>query len=157
VARLVVCNPRKNALLKQGNKSDRIDARKLAELLRGNSVLRSAEDRAREPHYDNTQLRSASRIASPLGYRSNVPTERVARSASYRCLCTNCARFLSEIERAGGPAPLCSRPGVRAADPQIRTFASRLNIDFEEIVLGFEVWGGAWPGPRATTNEFVRS
>jgi Transposase len=30
----VVCNPRKNALLKDGNKSDRIDARKLAELLR---------------------------------------------------------------------------------------------------------------------------
>jgi transposase len=36
VAELVVCNPRKNALLKAGNKSDRIDARKLAELLRGN-------------------------------------------------------------------------------------------------------------------------
>jgi len=35
VANLVVCNPRKNALLKEGNKSDRIDARKLAELLRG--------------------------------------------------------------------------------------------------------------------------
>jgi transposase len=35
VARLVVCNPRKNALLKSGNKSDAIDARKLAELLRG--------------------------------------------------------------------------------------------------------------------------
>jgi transposase len=33
VAKLVVCNPRKNALLKDGNKSDRIDARKLAELL----------------------------------------------------------------------------------------------------------------------------
>ena len=33
VARLVVCNPRKNALLKDGNKSDRIDAHKLAELL----------------------------------------------------------------------------------------------------------------------------
>jgi transposase len=33
VARLVVCNPRKNALLKDGNKSDRIDARKLADLL----------------------------------------------------------------------------------------------------------------------------
>src|SRR5208282_5242070 len=30
VARLVVCNPRKNALLKAGNKSDQIDARKLA-------------------------------------------------------------------------------------------------------------------------------
>ena len=36
VAQVVVCNPRKNALLKEGNKSDRIDARKLAELLRGN-------------------------------------------------------------------------------------------------------------------------
>jgi hypothetical protein len=38
VANLVVCNPRKNALLKQGNKSDRIDARKLADLLRGNHL-----------------------------------------------------------------------------------------------------------------------
>src|ERR1035441_8040765 len=34
VAKVVVCNPRKNALLKAGNKSDQIDARKLAELLR---------------------------------------------------------------------------------------------------------------------------
>src|SRR5690349_17681077 len=34
VGKVVVCNPRKNALLKKGNKSDRIDARKLAELLR---------------------------------------------------------------------------------------------------------------------------
>ena len=38
VAKLLVCNPRKNALLKVGNKSDRIDARKLAELLRGNHL-----------------------------------------------------------------------------------------------------------------------
>jgi transposase len=34
VAKMVVCNPRKNALLKSGSKSDAIDARKLAELLR---------------------------------------------------------------------------------------------------------------------------
>jgi transposase len=34
-AEVLVCNPRKNALLKSGNKSDQIDARKLAELLRG--------------------------------------------------------------------------------------------------------------------------
>ena len=34
VAKLVVCDPRKNALLKAGNKNDRIDARKLADLLR---------------------------------------------------------------------------------------------------------------------------
>ena len=34
VEKLVVCNPRKNALMKSGSKSDAIDARKLAELLR---------------------------------------------------------------------------------------------------------------------------
>jgi transposase len=38
VAKLVVCNPRKNALLKSGSKSDAIDARKLAELLRAGMV-----------------------------------------------------------------------------------------------------------------------
>jgi len=38
VTKLVVCNPRRNALLKEGNKSDRIDAQKLAELLRGNQL-----------------------------------------------------------------------------------------------------------------------
>jgi transposase len=36
VTKVLVCDPRKNALLKAGNKSDRIDARKLAELLRSN-------------------------------------------------------------------------------------------------------------------------
>src|SRR5215471_14501981 len=34
VQEVVVCNPRRNALLKEGSKSDRVDARKLAELLR---------------------------------------------------------------------------------------------------------------------------
>ena len=38
VTELVVCNPRRNAYLKEGSKSDRIDARKLAELLRSNMV-----------------------------------------------------------------------------------------------------------------------
>jgi transposase len=35
VTELVVCDPRKNALMKEGNKSDEIDARTLADLLRG--------------------------------------------------------------------------------------------------------------------------
>jgi hypothetical protein len=35
VTGLAVCDPRKNALLKEGNKSDKIDARKLADLQRG--------------------------------------------------------------------------------------------------------------------------
>ncbi len=34
VEEIVVCNPRRNALLKEGRKSDKVDARKLAELLR---------------------------------------------------------------------------------------------------------------------------
>src|ERR1019366_4862663 len=34
VTEVLVCDPRKNALLKAGNKNDRIDARKLADLLR---------------------------------------------------------------------------------------------------------------------------
>ena len=38
VTELIVCNPRRNALLKEGSKSDRIDARKLAELLRSNML-----------------------------------------------------------------------------------------------------------------------
>ena len=31
---VLVCDPRRNALLKEGTKSDKVDARKLAELLR---------------------------------------------------------------------------------------------------------------------------
>jgi len=38
VSRLVVCDPRKNALMRDGNQNDRADARKLAELLRTNPV-----------------------------------------------------------------------------------------------------------------------
>ena len=38
VTRLVVCDPRRNALLQQGNQNDRVDARKLAELLQNNQL-----------------------------------------------------------------------------------------------------------------------
>jgi transposase len=38
VTRIVVCDSRRNALLKEGSANDRIDARKLAELLRLNSL-----------------------------------------------------------------------------------------------------------------------
>jgi hypothetical protein len=38
VEELVVRSPRKKALLKDGNRSDRIDARQLAELLRGSQL-----------------------------------------------------------------------------------------------------------------------
>jgi transposase len=38
VTKIVVCDPRRNALLQKGSANDRIDARKLAELLRTNSL-----------------------------------------------------------------------------------------------------------------------
>src|SRR6202035_2472012 len=38
VRKVVVCDPRKNASMKEGNKSDKIDARRLAELLRLNHL-----------------------------------------------------------------------------------------------------------------------
>jgi hypothetical protein len=38
VTNILVCDPRRNALLNEGSKSDRIDARKLAELFRGNQL-----------------------------------------------------------------------------------------------------------------------
>jgi hypothetical protein len=40
VAQVMVCDPRKNALLKVGNKNDRVDARKLSELLRAGLLSR---------------------------------------------------------------------------------------------------------------------
>ena len=45
VTEVLVCDPRKNALLKAGNKNDRIDARKLAELLRADFCDRSFMER----------------------------------------------------------------------------------------------------------------
>src|SRR6266567_8463031 len=56
VTKVLVCDPRKNASLKMGNKSDRIDARKLADLLRtgllspvyhGENGLRTVRELAR--------------------------------------------------------------------------------------------------------------
>ena len=38
VAKVVVCDPRRNALLQEGNQNDRVDARKLAELLHNNQL-----------------------------------------------------------------------------------------------------------------------
>ena len=49
ITEVLVCDPRKNALLKAGNKNDRIDARKLADLLRtGLERSHAAADATRE-------------------------------------------------------------------------------------------------------------
>src|SRR5215472_9395771 len=48
VTQVTVCNPRKNVLLRSGNKGDRIDAQKLAELLRHGSLSAAADSRKSE-------------------------------------------------------------------------------------------------------------
>jgi transposase len=75
VAQLVVCNPRKNALLKSGNKSDQIDARKLAELLRMNSL-------------------------SPVYHGQNSTTTLKELCRSYAALTEDTTRVMSRIKAA---------------------------------------------------------
>src|SRR5205085_4704330 len=79
VAEVLVCNPRKNALLKSGNKSDQIDARKLAELLRLGMLSRV--------YHDDTQTLTLKELGR--SYRSLTDdTTRVMRrlKALYRSL-----------------------------------------------------------------------
>src|SRR5260370_27914955 len=106
VAKLVVCNPRKNALLKDGSKSDRIDARKLADLLRGNHL---------KPVYHGEQgLRTLKELArSYLNISKDVTRVMNRLKALYRSWGIACAghevyarrhrsEWLGRISRAGG-------------------------------------------------------
>jgi hypothetical protein len=82
VREALVCNPRKNALLKDGSKSDRIDARKLAELLSGNHLkpvyhaeqgLRALKELARSYlniSKDVTRVMNRLKAAVTSGFRS---------------------------------------------------------------------------------------
>ena len=104
VTRVLVCDPRKNALLKVGNKSDRIDSRKLAELLRSN-LLRSV-------YHEQTCVRTVKDLA-----RSYLTTKDLTRvmtrlKAIYRSSAISCAgqqvyapryraEWLAKISEAG--------------------------------------------------------
>ena len=122
VAKLVVCNPRKNALLKAGNKSDAIDACKLAELLRAGLL---------SPVYHG---QNSSATVKQLGRSYAALTEDTTRTmgrikALYRSQAIACAgekpygtrhreQYLAELREAGlagaGAATL-SRAGSAAA------------------------------------------
>lgn len=73
VANVLVCDPRKNALLKDGSKNDRIDARKLAELLRNNllsAVYHGADGvRLRARRYRPALVRDRFTISTQLYWR----------------------------------------------------------------------------------------
>jgi transposase len=105
VEKLIVCNPRQNALLKQGNKSDPIDARKLAELLRlgslspvyhGSPELRTLKELARSY---TTLVHDGTRVMSRL--------KALYRGRGIRCSGTQVyaprhrARWLEQLPEPG--------------------------------------------------------
>jgi len=80
----LVYDPRKNALLKVGNKNDRIDARKLAELLRAN-LLSSV-------FHEDTGLRAVKELArSYLTMTKDLTRVMVRLKALYRSWAIPCA------------------------------------------------------------------
>src|SRR6202034_579033 len=109
VTELVVCNPRRNALLKEGSKSDRIDARKLAELLRSNMV--------RSVYHGETGVRTLKELArSYLTISKDLARVMTRVKAIYRSWGIPCAgkqvyaprhraEWLAEITEVGGVRP----------------------------------------------------
>ena len=71
VAHVVVCDPRKNALIKAGNKSDRIDARKLADLLYVSGQIRDDRVFLRSCRFD--------RLLESLLFAAHNPNVVIAR------------------------------------------------------------------------------
>ncbi len=84
VTGVLVCDPRKNALLKVGNKSDRIDARKLAELLRSNLL--------RPVFHEDTGMRTVKELArSYLTITKDLTRVMRRLKAIYRSWAIPCA------------------------------------------------------------------
>jgi hypothetical protein len=113
VEQVLVCNPRRNALLKEGSKSDKVDARKLAELLRtgmlrpvyhGENGLRTLRELGRSYQTISKDLtRVMNRLKAP--YRGwGIPCAGTQVYAPrYR------EEWLSKIPQAGCAAePSCS-------------------------------------------------
>ncbi len=86
VTEVVVCNPRKNALLKDGSKSDRIDARKLAEQLYMNKIksVYHGEHGLRHAIVRNGSARS------PKPASGDAPNTTTNSSMSYGCCARKC-------------------------------------------------------------------
>ena len=111
VTEVLVCNPRKLPLLKQGNKNDRIDARKLAERLRlhdlkpvyhGETGVRMLRELARSYL---TVVKDLSRVMNRLKalYRSwAIPC--AGRDVYYTRHRSQWLRRFPKLERAGEPS-----------------------------------------------------
>ena len=107
VTKVVVCNPRVNALMKEGSKSDKIDARKLAELLRGGLL--------RPVYHGENGLRTLKELARSYLTVSNDLTRVMNRlKALYRSWAIPCAGMsvYAPRHRAGWLEKI-QEPGVR--------------------------------------------
>ncbi len=105
VAQVLVCDPRKNALIKAGNKSDRIDARKLADLLYLNKLS--------PVYHGETGMRSLKEVARSYLALTRDTTRVMNRlKALYRSWAIPCAgqrvyapryraEWLAKISEAG--------------------------------------------------------
>src|ERR1700726_4157036 len=111
VTEVVVCNPRQNALLNAGNKSDRIDARKLAELLRGNQ-LKSVYHGEHGVRTLKELVRSYLTISKDL---ARVMTRVKALYRSWAIPCTG-KQVYSPHHRAEWLAKISERGGHRRAE-----------------------------------------
>jgi transposase len=107
VTKLVVCDPRRNALLQEGSQNDRVDARKLAELLQNNQ-LRSVYHGDHGLRTLKELVRSYLTITKDL---SRVMTRVKAIYRSWAIACTGKQVYASR-HRAEWLAKI-SEPGVR--------------------------------------------
>jgi hypothetical protein len=89
VQQVLVCNPRRNALLKEGSKSDKVDARKLADLLRTGML--------RPVYHGENGLRTLRELAR-----------------SYQTISKDLTRVTSRLKALyrGWGIPLCRHPGL---------------------------------------------
>ncbi|MDR3747041.1 MAG: transposase [Acidobacteriota bacterium] len=107
VTKVVVCNPRVNALLKDGSKSDKIDARKLADLLRSGLL--------RPVYHGENGLRTLKELSRSYLTVSNDLTRVMNRlKALYRSWAIPCAGMsvYSPRHRVGWLEKI-KEPGVR--------------------------------------------
>src|SRR5499427_9024633 len=95
VAKVLVCNPRKIAVLKDGSKSDKIDARKLAERLRlndlkpvydGETGVRTLRELARRCSHGHDQIGKTHRgnWLSRIGHRRDTKRGSTSSATFWR-------------------------------------------------------------------------
>src|SRR6266446_1683343 len=106
VTKVIVCDPRRNALLQEGNQNDRVDARKLAELLHNNQL--------RSVYHGNHGLRTLKELVrSYLTITQDVSRVMTRVKAVYRSWAIPCTgkQVYSPHHRAEWLARI-TEPGV---------------------------------------------